>query len=238
MPVIDNTNPWYTRALAETAAAQGNVAITDDYDDTSSHQPVAADLNVAAGAGTSDQGDTAFIAAMMGNVLGEDLTKTHNYLGGVVGAYSVTGTKATEMQTGAVVGIVMDGVTEADGAVVAVLDGSDPSAQTNATAAFAARGNNNHADSGFDYGLDLYDAGRSSEVLTDGLPLKIVKADIRTASQAVIMTSAGAPSNGTTGDGFAGTGSLYIDTTNGVLYINTGAIDNPTWVLVGDQTAG
>jgi hypothetical protein len=42
--------------------------------------------------------------------------------------------------------------------------------------------------------------------------------------------------NGTTGDNFAGTGSLYVDSTAGVLYINTGAISNPTWVVVGTQS--
>jgi hypothetical protein len=52
----------------------------------------------------------------------------------------------------------------------------------------------------------------------------------------VVMVDAGAPVNGTTGDNFAGTGSLYVDSTAGVLYINTGAISNPTWVVVGTQS--
>jgi hypothetical protein len=34
----------------------------------------------------------------------------------------------------------------------------------------------------------------------------------------VVMVDAGAPVNGTTGDDFAGTGSLYVDSTAGVLY--------------------
>jgi hypothetical protein len=29
---------------------------------------------------------------------------------------------------------------------------------------------------------------------------------------------------------------LYVDSTAGVLYINTGAINNPTWVVVGTQS--
>ena len=52
----------------------------------------------------------------------------------------------------------------------------------------------------------------------------------------VVMVDAGAPTNGTTGDNFAGVGSLYIDSTAGKLYINTGAISNPTWTVVGTQT--
>lgn len=51
-----------------------------------------------------------------------------------------------------------------------------------------------------------------------------------------ILQGAGAPVDGTTGDDVAGKGSLYIDRTNGKLYINNGVISNPTWVLVGSQT--
>jgi hypothetical protein len=50
------------------------------------------------------------------------------------------------------------------------------------------------------------------------------KANIRMEDDVVVMVDAGAPVNGTTGDDFAGTGSLYVDSTAGVLYINTGAI--------------
>lgn len=52
----------------------------------------------------------------------------------------------------------------------------------------------------------------------------------------LIMAGAGAPVDGTTGDDIAGTGSLYSDKTNGKLYIQTGLITSPTWVLVGSQT--
>lgn len=50
------------------------------------------------------------------------------------------------------------------------------------------------------------------------------------------FTNAGAPSNGTTGAGFAGKGSLCSDSTNGILYINTNTMASPTWVKVGLQT--
>jgi hypothetical protein len=62
------------------------------------------------------------------------------------------------------------------------------------------------------------------------------KANIRMEDDVVVMVDAGVPTNGTTGDNFAGTGSLYVDSTGGKLYINTGAISNPTWVVVGTQT--
>lgn len=137
-------------------------------------------MNLGATAGTSDAGDSSFLAAIMGNILGAVLTKTHNFIGGLIGALSVTGTKTTMLQQGAVLGIVMDGVTEADGAVVAVIDGSDPSSATRANAAFAARMNNNNAGSGIDYGVDLYDAGRDNTLYTGGgLALPIAKGQIR-----------------------------------------------------------
>jgi hypothetical protein len=52
----------------------------------------------------------------------------------------------------------------------------------------------------------------------------------------MIVADKGAPGNGVTGDNLCDRGSLYIDTTNGVLYINTGSITNPTWTKVGTQT--
>lgn len=218
-------------------ATAGPYEASEVYAGASSHQTIAADLELTAGAGTSTNGTSAFLAALMGNLLGATLTKTKNYLAGMLGALSVTGTKATELQAGGVVGIIMDGVTEADGAVVAVIDGSDPSAVTRANAAFAARMNNNDAGSGVDYGLDLYDAGRSAGLFTGGgLPLAVAKAEIRMSSQVCFLTGDGAPVNGTTGDNFAGKGSVYSDYTNGVLYINEGAITNPTWVKVGLQS--
>lgn len=52
----------------------------------------------------------------------------------------------------------------------------------------------------------------------------------------LIMTGAGAPVDGTTGLNIAGPGSLYIDITNGVLYINVDLISDPDWVVVGSQS--
>src|ERR1051326_8171694 len=57
----------------------GTVELAESYSDDGSHQTVAADLELAAGAGTSDAGDTAFIAPAMFNLLGADLTKANNY---------------------------------------------------------------------------------------------------------------------------------------------------------------
>ncbi len=53
-----------------------------------------------------------------------------------------------------------------------------------------------------------------------------------------IQYGAGAPTDGTSGDGagVANPGSLYIDITNGKLYINTNTKASPTYVAVGDQS--
>lgn len=51
--------------------------------------------------------------------------------------------------------------------------------------------------------------------------------------------NAGAPANGTAGTGthagYAPKGALLIDTTNGILYINTGTKASVTWTKVGTQ---
>jgi hypothetical protein len=54
----------------------------------------------------------------------------------------------------------------------------------------------------------------------------------------VILTKAGAPVDGTsgTGVGLAGPGSLCVDRTNAVLYINTGTAASPVWTVAGTQT--
>lgn len=55
------------------------------------------------------------------------------------------------------------------------------------------------------------------------------------ASGVIILTGAGTPVDGTTGLNFAGIGSLYVDVTNGILYINQDVAATPAWVLVGPQ---
>lgn len=210
---------------------------SDSYAGSGSHQTVAADLDLAVGAGTSAAGDTAFLAAGMFNLLGDALTKTKNYLGGVIGAFSVTDDLAGELPAGAVIGIVMDGVDDVDAPVVAQLDGSDPSSVTRALAMFKARIVNNNAGSGADYGLDLYDGGVSSAILSGGgVPIAYAKADVRLSHEVCVVLNAGAPVNGTTGANVAGKGSLLIDYSNGKVYVNTNTKASPTWTVVGTQS--
>jgi hypothetical protein len=136
-------------AVQETAAT----AITETYVDSHSHQSDAADLTLDSKAGSSTSGSPKYLASSMWNVFGDTLTRTANYIAGVIGAYSVTGTKSSTYPTGAVLAQITDGVTDVDGAVVAYIDGD--SSQTNAGAAFTVRNNNSTPGSGFAFGVDL-----------------------------------------------------------------------------------
>src|SRR5258708_26398731 len=101
---------------------------------------MAADLTLDAAAGSGTSANPKYLAAAMFNLFGDVLTRVSNYLAGVIGAYSITGTKATTYPAGAVLGQITDGVTDVDGAFVAYIDGD--SAQTKAGAAFTVRNNN------------------------------------------------------------------------------------------------
>lgn len=214
--LIDGT---LINAIIDALALSGFEISTANYSDSGSYQPVAADLNLATGA------DGSFLAGVMGNVLGDALADSAGYEAGVIGAYNVTTSNATTNPCGGVIGIVGDLAVGADGAVIAAIDGD--SGVTTANAAFKYMMQNSTAGSGVDYGLDLYTAAH------DGyLESAILKADIRCSNQVVWMNGAGAPVDGTTGDNFAGNGSLYTDRTNGNLYIQTSAITTPVWKLV------
>ena len=53
-----------------------------------------------------------------------------------------------------------------------------------------------------------------------------------------ILQTTGAPTNGTSGsyNGIAGKGCLLLDTTNGILYINTNTKASPTWTAIGSAS--
>lgn len=60
---------------------------------------------------------------------------------------------------------------------------------------------------------------------------------LATGNNVVLISSNGVPVDGVsgTGVGFAGKGSLASDYVNGKLYINTGTITSPTWIVAGTQ---
>lgn len=211
----------------------GGVSAT--YAAAGSFQLVAPDLTLDAVAGTSDPGDSAFLAPMMGNLFGADLAKTHNYLGGGIFHYSATGTRATTYPAAAVLAGVGDGVGAGgvgmpDGAVVAYVDGD--SASTKAGAAFKVMSNNSTPTSGFDFGLDLQAAAHDGYLPVDAAFYK--KAQIRMTEDVCMFTASGVPVDGVagTGAGFAGTGSLYVNSATGEAYLNTGTSASPTWKAI------
>lgn len=194
-------------------------------DSSHSGQMVAQDLTVGVNAGKDIADGTAFIAPIMGNIHGASLTKTGNYLAGVIGEDSITGTQATTVAKGGVIGIVADGVSASDGAIIAILDG-DGGGATTPLAMFKCVKLNSTANNNPQYGLDLLSA------VSGFLALVPSKADIRMADDVCILHGSGAPVDGTTGADFAGPGSEYVRTGTGDHYYNTNTKASPTWKLV------
>jgi hypothetical protein len=146
-----------------------------------SYQGIAADVTLEAASGSSSGSNPKFLAGGMFSLHGASLTKTANYLGGVIGQYDIPGTKSTTYPAGAVLGMIADGTTTADGAFVAFTDGD--SSVTQARAAYTVMNNNSNAGSGFTVGLDLKGATH------DGyLPVAYSVAEIR-LSNGIKITS-------------------------------------------------
>jgi hypothetical protein len=210
--------------------ATGGIVAAPTYSDDHSFQTTATDLNVDPAVG--DDTNTHFYAGGMFSIIGDTLTKTKNYLAGVIGSYNLTGTKATTYPTAGLMGLIGDTVTHVDGAVMAVLDGD--SGQTNGSAMYGVMSNNSTAASGTNFGLDLQSAAHDGYIPVDAAFYKV--APLRLVSDVVFIIGAAAPTNGTTGANNAGPGSLYFATTTPKLYINTNTKASPTWTVVGSQS--
>ena len=159
---------------------------------------------------------------------------TFNHMAGTVGEFAVIGTYNNFGLMAGVMGTINTNTLSGDAAVMAFMDGD--SGVTTARCAYGVAMAQTTPGSGFEYGIDL---NMQDPVADAGGPVSVkpyTKANIRMENDVVVMVDAGAPVNGTTGADFAGVGSLYVDSTAGKLYINTGAIDNPTWVVVGTQS--
>lgn len=218
-----------SQAVASAPASSTNsVSVTvDGYGSTASFQDVAGDLTLSAGAGKNHP-DTAFLAPVMGNLMGASLTKTGNYLGGVIGEYSVAGVRGTHYPSAGVLGLVGDGAGKPRAAVMASIDGD--SGAVNADAMFGVSCQNSNVGSGADFGLDLQDAAHDGYLPVDAAFYG--KAPVRIVSNVCVLVGAGAPVDGTTGDNVAGPGSLYVDTTGANLYVQVSLITTPVWKLV------
>jgi hypothetical protein len=189
-------------------------------------------VNPVGAFGSSTATAPASAQGSSGQVFGANLSTTATYYIGATGRYLITGTNASTFAKTGVMGVVGNTTTTADAAVMAWMDGDG--GLTTARAGFGIGMTQSTGASGFEYGMDL---SLQDAVGGGGSVQPYKKAEIRVSNNVVVITAAGVPVNGTTGDNYAGTGSLYVDVTAGKLYINTGAISNPTWVVVGTQTA-
>lgn len=210
------------------------LSVTQNATPSGSYQPVSVDFTLGATAGSSVSGNTHYYAPAMFNIFGDTLTKTQNYVGGMIGAFSVTGTNATTYPSGAVLGQITDGVTDADGAFVAYIDGD--SAQTNARAAYAVMNNNSVPNSGFAIGLNL--GGGATH---DGYPaVSYTTGDVQFSGGALLLSGSCAtracvlaayPS--------APQGSIYVSSAaGGHNYIKVAnAAANTDWQLITSSAA-
>jgi len=153
-----------------------------------------------------------------------------NHMAGVVGNFAVIGTYANNGLMAGVMGIINTNTRSGDAAVMAFMAGD--SGVTTARAAFGVAMAQTTGGSGFEYGIDLK---MQDPILDGGGPSGVIaytKANIRMEDDVVVMVNTGAPVDGTTGDNFAGPGSMYIDSTAGNLYLQTAVITSPVWKLV------
>jgi hypothetical protein len=151
-------------------------------------------------------------------------------MAGTVGEFAVIGTYNNFGLMAGVMGTINTNTLSGDAAVMAFMDGD--SGLTTARCAFGVAMAQTTNNSGFEYGLDLK---MQDPVADAGGPSSIkpyIKANIRMENNVVVMTGAGVPTDGTTGDNFAGPGSLYVDITGANLYIQSSAITTPVWKLV------
>ena len=195
--------------------------------EASATRGVFSQLTASGGFGSSNPIAPSSGQGMQGRISGSNLTSTSTYYSGSLGQYRVTGTNASTFPKVGVLGVVGDQTTTADAAVMAWMDGDGGT--TTARAGFGIGMTQSTAASGFDYGMDLnlQDAVGGG---TSVQPYK--KAELRVSNNVVVMTGAGVPTDGTTGDNFAGPGSMYVDITGADLYIQTGLITSPVWKLV------
>jgi hypothetical protein len=155
---------------------------------------------------------------------------TFNHMAGAVGEFAVIGTYANFGLMAGVMGTINTNTLSGDAAVMAFMDGD--SGLTNARCAYGVAMAQTTPGSGFEYGIDLK---MQDPVADAGGPVSVkpyTKANIRMENNVVVMTGAGAPVDGTTGDNFAGPGSLFVDITGANLYIQTSLITSPVWKLV------
>jgi hypothetical protein len=154
-------------------------------------------------------------------------TTTFNHIAGVAGEFAVIGSYTNNALMAGVMGIINTNTLSGDAAVMAFMDGD--SGVTTCRAAFGVAMAQTTPGSGFEFGIDLK---MQDPVADGGGPSGVIaytKANIRMEDDVVVMVDAGVPVNGTTGDNFAGPGSMYVDSNAVALHQYQAAITIPTW---------
>lgn len=198
---------------------------TVEWDLASSMQCVAADLGLAAAAGSSTAASPAYLAAAMFNVVtgstttAVNLTATHNIVAGLVCKYDHVGTNASGYPGAPIIAEIGDGATAARAAVLAVMGGD--STVSSAHAAFGVDWQTSTLASRFNTGLDLEGLAAHNGYAVPRYNQSFIRIGGRTnnaAGVAVtvadihILAGTAAPTDGAAGTGVnvAGPGSLYI----------------------------
>lgn len=211
-----------------TGTAATPYVTTDSTDEGTATRGSSSIINPTATFGSSSTAAPSSAQGIAGQVFGTgNQTSTATYYIGVMGRYLMTGTNASTFAKAGVMGVVGNVTTTADAAVMAWMDGDGGT--TTARAGYAIGMTQSTGASGFDYGMDLQ---LQDAVGGGGSVQPYKKAEMRVSNDVVVMTGTGAPTDGTTGDNFAGPGSMYVDISGANLYIQTGLITSPVWKLV------
>jgi hypothetical protein len=191
---------------------------SEPYDgEDESYQILWSDLEVDTAVGTSEAGDSAYIATAMFNLIGSALTKTKNYLAPIIGKLSIGGARATTYPLAAVVAEIGEDSENADAGFVSVIGGD--SVAVNANAAFGIDHLNSNPGAGFDWIVDGHK--EAHDTYNPGVPLKgFARLNVNSvnlpvglyfgvaADDAGIVAQVGA-------DATIGDGSLYISHADG-----------------------
>ncbi len=224
-----NGSPADLNESAGSTSASLNVASTL-FGTTGARQAAThSNASVDATYGSSDFTDPGAGYGLSGNISGSNLTKTNNYLAGLMGVYNITGTNASLFPKAGVIGMIGDATTTANAAVLAELDGN--TGVTTANAAFGVMMLNSNVGSGFAYGLDLHQSAVDSQGHGSYPAVSFSAADIRLANGVAILSGTGAPSSSGASTSNCNIGAGKPNLPLGSLYLNASGGTNTSLYL-------
>lgn len=196
------------------------------YTGTASQQAVEGDQTLS-GTGVGKTG--GYLGGVMGNVLGAStVTAAGNNASntaGVIGKYSIAGSAYTPgYKRGGVIG---EASGNSDCAICATVSDSTNQEAITVDAMFGTDQQFGFSNSVINWGLNL----RAVAHDVYGVEAAYVKGDIQLLSTACILSGSGVPTDGPTGTGAGNCarGSVWMDTSGGGFYSNTGSMASPAW---------